>query len=163
MERNKYYYVDTAYLLSYLYQTKMQYMRGFDIDPEQVRTARSVMGFLNAENIKIPVFVIAEAAAKSAEKSSMMSVVDLTAGFETAWLSRDRLNDFCKTVEEISENDPRLEPMDCLIASLALVNDECCGLLTFDRVLINNRVIYRLSKKYGKEGSFVVTDDPRKF
>ncbi|MEM2011728.1 MAG: hypothetical protein QXE69_08260 [Nitrososphaerota archaeon] len=160
MRESRNYYLDTGYLLSYLYRPKEEALRKLNIDKEQMRTTVRVIGAIKPENVKIPVFAMGEAASKLAEKNISIGVVDLISRFEIAWPSREEFNVFCEIIDKLSDEDQRLESMDCLIVALALANPDCRGLLTFDKNLINNKVVLKLSKRVVRKRDFLVTDDP---
>lgn len=162
MKDAKHFYLDTGYLFSYLYQLNKQKLQNLEIDPEGARVARSVVSYLTVEKVKIPVFALGEAVAKLVEKKVNIGILDLNISAGIAWLNRDWVDIFIRALDNLVRKDPLLDMMDGLIVSLAIADPSCCGLLTFDSKLVNNKAIYEVNKKlYGGKRKFIVTHDPR--
>lgn len=162
MASKQFWYLDTSYLISYLStQTWNESLKQLSYHyRDQGRIAKGVIGNLKRENVKVPAIGWGEAATQLKEMGVDVGITSLMADFETAWLKQEEIRIFSKIVSELSERDARLQPFDCLIVAFAMACSECCGLLTFDKRLVDNKAIRGiLEEEYGGR-SFIVNDSP---
>jgi len=82
--------------------------------------------------------------------------------FRICRVEKSELSLFSKLIGEISCRDYRIHATDVLIVAQGMADGDCCGLLTFEGKLHNNKGIDEVRKDTLMERKFRVTDDPRK-
>lgn len=156
-----FYYLDTSYLITYLSFKHEPIAKKMSIKSDAHITANSVIKSIS-QKIRIPIIVVSEAVRQLMEHEVPIGVVEIFGGLEVAYLKRELLADFSSILRDLVERDERLEPIDCMIAAFSIASPECCGLLTFDRELVENKVIKDIIRERYPSREFLVTSDPRR-
>jgi len=158
-EVEKHYFLDTNYLLNFLSFRNKKLSKVIAAKHEQIQVANSVIKSLE-KHIKVPIIVVAETVHQLHELGVNVGISELMV-FETSYLKREHLCYFVKLMHKLSEKDPMLESMDCMIVAFSLADPQCVGLLTFDANLHSNRAIQDVLRETFTDRDFVITDDPR--
>jgi hypothetical protein len=156
----EYYYLDTNYILAYLAYKYFDYFKNVGINQTQSLLAKSVIGYLTPEKIKVPLFVLAELVTQLKEKNVYVGIDVLIGDFEIAMIRKEDLKKFVKALKILTK-DERLEVMDRLIVAHAISSYECTGFLTFENRLITSRSIKNANKEINGSEGIVITSDPR--
>jgi len=161
LNEEKYYFLDTNYLLAVLAHKNTKVAKAVKIQREQSQVANSVIKSLG-RRVKIPILVIAEAVHQLCESKVNVGIQELVGEFEVAYLRSEDLGRFSEILRELSEEDPRLEPMDRMIVAFSLAVPQCAGLLTFDNALVTNKAVQEVLKQHSPHHrEFAITSDPR--
>jgi predicted nucleic acid-binding protein len=158
---NSYAYLDTNYLIAYLAHRYQEFFRGLYVDSDQRREANSVVTRLTSKRIgiRVQIFVLAELVTQLKEKGINVGIGVLYSNFELAMLRRENINKFIKALRILAK-DPMLEEMDSIIVAHAMSSSECKYFLTFDRKLINNKIINEANRKLNEGNGLVITPYP---
>ena len=105
------------------------------------------------------IFVLAELVTQLKEKGINVGIGVLYSNFELAMLRREDINKFIKALRILAK-DPMLEEMDSIIVAHAMSSSECKYFLTFDRKLINNKIINEANRKLNEGNGLVITSYP---
>jgi hypothetical protein len=157
------YHLDTNYLIHYLTSPA-------DVnhpDADKCRLARNVIGSLQRHQCDLKISVI------SIGEFVNLLVRDnldenLLYDFKTKLENKDLgiclmeergLSKFLELISEIRKGDNRIGTTDLLIAAHSMVDEGCCGLLTFDGALHRSVGISAIMGSLGRK--FGITDDPR--
>jgi len=157
------YHLDTNYLINYL--------TPLDKATDECRQAQSIVNRLrNQEHqLRVSAFTVGEfvnviVQKKDATKNQNMlcTFYDLVrqGDFIIRCVENSELSQISKMMDEIRAKDFVIHPADVIITSHSIVDQTCCGLLTFEGDLANSSGIKEVLETHFPKRKFMIVDDP---
>jgi len=165
------YHLDTNYLLAYLEERAHRYDKVPYSDWDTAHTARQVVDWgegrrlrLKASELAVGELVRVLYEKQRAEKAKSF-LIHLSTLIEhrtvIIYSYRRTLEELANIVTEIRRGDNRIEINDILIVAQAMLDQECVGILTFDRLILGSKGLKRVLEEHDRK-NFQISADPRK-